>query len=147
MDKSQINILIVEDEKDISQICREFLESAGYKNIENSSNGMDGLNKALTAQKDGKAFDLIISDWDMPIMTGLQLLEKIRENSQVSNTLVILISGKCSEEVIRQAVKFQVSGIILKPFEKDVLNAKVDSLFVSREIATEIENKRADQAN
>lgn len=122
------SILIVEDENELANIIKENLTQEGFTDCEIANNGQDAYNACIKRLNDKKPFHLIISDWDMPVMNGIQLLEKVRKNTLMEEIPFILITGVGSAETVRMASRLGVSAIILKPFDRKVLVEKVQNL-------------------
>lgn len=118
-------ILIVEDEQEIKDLLAENLKEAGFENVFTAGQGQEAFNLCVTQLQDSQAFDLIISDWDMPVMNGIQFLEKIRKHPEMSETVFILITGVGTAETVKMASRHGVSSIILKPFQKETILEKV----------------------
>lgn len=127
------SILIVEDENELAKIIQENLNQEGYSDCEVANNGQEAYNACIKRLNNKKPFHLIISDWDMPVMNGIQLLEKIRKNTLMEETPFVLITGVGSAETVRMASRLGVSAIILKPFDRKVLAEKVQNLLGSPE--------------
>jgi len=124
--ESMINtsILLVDDDAFVRQVIVEYLNSYGLTDIIQAENGM----QALRIVSDDKAhIDLIISDWEMPGMSGLTLLKKVRTNPLRNVTPFILITSQRSMEryKITRAAYSQVSAYIVKPFRSDTLRDKI----------------------
>lgn len=122
------SILVVEDENELASIIKENLTQEGFTDCEIANNGQDAYNACIKRLNDKKPFQLIISDWDMPVMNGIQLLEKIRKNALMEDIPFVLITGVGSAETVRMASRLGVSAIILKPFDRKVLVEKVQNL-------------------
>jgi CheY-like chemotaxis protein len=123
-----VRILIAEDDKDLGPMMVEDLKDAGFSTVDLCENGQDAFNKSVQGANEDTAYDLIISDWDMPVMNGLALLEKVRRNSKTADTPFVLITGVGTQETVRMASRHGVSAIILKPFEKEALIEKAKIL-------------------
>jgi two-component system chemotaxis response regulator CheY len=114
----QSKILIVEDSKMIRAALKNYLNAIGLNNIDEAIDGSEGATKALTSLK---KYNLIIADWHMPEMSGLELLRQVRHNADIKTTPFILATSEQKKEEIVEAVKLRVSGYLIKPFTLDML--------------------------
>lgn len=121
-------ILIVDDENELASLIKEDLEASGYTNIDTASNGQEAFNKCVSKISSSDPYKLIVSDWDMPVMNGIQFLEKVRRNTHLSEIPFILITGVGTAEAIKMASRHGVSAILLKPFDKGVLLDKIKTI-------------------
>jgi YesN/AraC family two-component response regulator len=86
---------------------------------------MDAYNRCIKRVSEKNGYDLIISDFRMPKMSGLELLRKVRQNSILEETKFILISGFGEEHIIKEAIGLKVTDFIAKPFRQEILLDKV----------------------
>ncbi len=122
VDKS-MNILIVDDYKTMLRIIRNLLKQLGFNNVDEASDGSEALNKAQT-----KNYGLIISDWNMEPMTGLQLLKEIRGDDRLGKTPFIMITAESKTENVVAAKQAGVNNYIVKPFNAETLKTKMTSV-------------------
>jgi two-component system, chemotaxis family, chemotaxis protein CheY len=116
-------ILVVEDNRTVSDLIVEILKSLGFENV---SCAADGL-QAWSLFEDGDLFDLVICDWMMPNMNGLDVLKQLRASH--SNIPFIMISGVAAEDAIAEARTHGVTAFVPKPFEvSELVKAVTDSL-------------------
>jgi two-component system chemotaxis response regulator CheY len=102
------------------KVVRNLLKQVGYENIVEAEDGVTAL-KALKSQK----VDLIISDWNMPNMTGLELLKAVRADEDLKTTPFLMVTAEALQDNVIAAVKAGVSNYIVKPFTAEVLNEKI----------------------
>jgi len=121
-----IKILVVDDFSTMRRIVRNILKQLGFANIEEAEDG----DVALEKLKDG-AFDFVITDWNMPNMTGLDLLKSIRAEAKLKDTPVLIVTAEAEKENVVQAAQAGVNDYIVKPFTADVLQKKIDRIFSS----------------
>jgi two-component system, chemotaxis family, chemotaxis protein CheY len=114
--KENIKILIVDDNEPIRTVIKHILESEGYKDFVEATDGYAAL-KILKSQK----VDLIFSDWNMLGMTGIELLKKVREDDSIGRTPFIMLSVEGGAVSIDTAMKCGASDFISKPFTKSIL--------------------------
>src|ERR1700722_12125184 len=118
IDKS-MNVLIVDDYKTMLRIIRNLLKQIDINNVEEASDGTE----ALTRLRGGN-FHLIISDWNMAPMTGLQLLQEVRADPKLKNLPFIMITAESKTENVVAAKQAGVSNYIVKPFNAETLKGK-----------------------
>ena len=118
-----MNILIVDDFKTMLKILENFLKQYGFKNIDEATDGT----KALEKMKD-KKYDLILSDWNMEPMSGLDLLKAVRANPETKAIPFILITAESKVENIIAAKQAGVSNYIVKPLNANTLKEKLASV-------------------
>jgi two-component system chemotaxis response regulator CheY len=119
----QIKILVVDDFATMRKVVRNLLKQVGYENIVEAEDGVMAL-KALKSQKIG----LIISDWNMPNMTGLELLKAVRADEDLKTTPFLMVTAEALQDNVITAVKAGVSNYIVKPFTAEVLNDKIKKI-------------------
>ena len=120
----KIRILVVDDFATMRRIVKNILTQLGFKNIVEADDGTTAL-KVLQAEK----IDLIISDWNMPKMTGLELLKKVRATPEWAKIPFIMVTAEAQQDNIILAVKARVSQYIVKPFTAETLGEKIDKVF------------------
>jgi two-component system, chemotaxis family, chemotaxis protein CheY len=122
MDK-HIKILVVDDFATMRKVIRNLLKQVGYENIIEADDGINAL-KILKSQK----IDLVISDWNMPNMTGLELLKAVRSDEDLKSTPFLMVTAEALQDNVIAAVKAGVSNYIVKPFTAEVLNEKITKI-------------------
>lgn len=118
-----INILIVDDYKTMLRIVRGLLTQIGFKNIDEAANGAEAIEKLKE-----KKYNLIISDWNMEPMTGLELLQNVRGNEKTKMVPFIMVTAESKTENVIAAKQAGVSNYIVKPFNAETLKAKLASV-------------------
>ncbi|MCD6256694.1 response regulator [Candidatus Aerophobetes bacterium] len=121
MGKNISNILIVDDSVTMRKIIKHHLTQLGYNSIIEASNGKEGLKKVVEEK-----IDLIICDWNMPEMNGLQFLYNLRENWQ-EIPVIMLTTVNTQDEVIA-AMKAGANSYLTKPFTRDSLKEKIEQI-------------------
>lgn len=116
-----IRILLVDDVSSMRGVAKMFLADAGYVNIEETSDGK----KALHLLEHNK-FDLIISDWDMPIMSGIDLLKAVKANDKLKDIPFLMLTATSKSDYVQAAIKAGVSDYIAKPFQPQTLIKKIE---------------------
>ena len=123
MDKN-IKILIVDDFSTMRRIIKNLLRDLGFNNTQEADDGLT----ALPMLKSGK-FDLVVSDWNMPGMQGIDLLKNIRADENLKHLPVLLVTAEQKREQIIEAAQAGVNGYIVKPFTAGTLKEKLDKIF------------------
>lgn len=126
MANTNMKVLVVDDFATMRRIVKNILTQLGYKNIIEADDGTTAL-EVLKQEK----IDLIISDWNMPKMTGLDLLKTVRGDDSMAETPFIMVTAEAQQDNIILAVKAKVSQYIVKPFTADTLGEKIDKIFGS----------------
>lgn len=122
MDK-HIKIMVVDDFATMRKVIRNLLKQVGYENIVEAEDGVIAL-KTLKSQK----IDLVVSDWNMPNMTGLELLKAVRSDEDLKSTPFLMVTAEALQDNVIAAVKAGVSNYIVKPFTAEVLNDKITKI-------------------
>jgi len=121
-----MKILVVDDFATMRRIVKNILTQLGFKNIIEADDGSTALNLLKTEK-----VDLIISDWNMPKMTGLDLLKAVRADPNMADTPFIMVTAEAQQDNIILAVKAKVSQYVVKPFTAEVLGEKLQKIFGS----------------
>jgi len=119
-----IKILIVDDMSTMRRIVKNALKQIGFTNMEEAEDGNSALAK-LRAE----SFNFVVSDWNMPNMTGLDLLKAIRADAALKSIPVLMVTAEAKQENIVEAVQAGVSNYIVKPFTAETLKEKIDKIF------------------
>ncbi|MFP4379202.1 MAG: chemotaxis response regulator CheY [Candidatus Sumerlaeia bacterium] len=119
-----IKILVVDDFATMRRIIKNILKQLGYNNIDEADDGSSALSK-LKASK----FDFVITDWNMPNMSGLELVKAIRADDGLKSTPILMVTAEALKENIIEAVKAGVNNYIVKPFTAEVMKEKMDKVF------------------
>jgi two-component system chemotaxis response regulator CheY len=121
---SNMRVLIVDDFASIRWILRNILKRNGFTNITEAHNGKNAL-KVLKKEK----FDLILCDWDMPVMSGLELLNKVRSDDEFKNVPFIMITSESQKDNILSVVKAGATDYVMKPFTAETISEKLQKVF------------------
>ncbi len=122
IDKS-MNVLIVDDYKTMLRIIRNLLKQIEFNNVEEASDGGEALTKLRAGN-----FGLVISDWNMAPMTGLQLLQEVRADTRLKAMPFIMITAESKTENVIAAKAAGVSNYIVKPFNAETLKDKIEKV-------------------
>ncbi|HLC26147.1 MAG TPA: chemotaxis response regulator CheY [bacterium] len=118
-----IKILIVDDFSTMRRIVKNLLRQLGFNNIQEADDGTTALEQLKT-----DPVDLIISDWNMPKMTGLDLLKAIRGDDKLKKIPVLMVTAEARKENIVEAVQAGVNNYIVKPFTAETLKEKMEKV-------------------
>jgi two-component system chemotaxis response regulator CheY len=122
MDKN-INVLIVDDYKTMLRIIRNLLKQLEFDNVEEATDGAEALQKLRAGN-----FGLVISDWNMAPMTGLDLLKEVRADARLKDLPFIMITAESKTENVVAAKQAGVSNYIVKPFNAETLKEKIEKV-------------------
>lgn len=125
-----MKFLVVDDFSTMRRIVRNLLKELGYSNVEEAEDGADGLAKLR-----GGNFDFVVSDWNMPNMDGLTMLQNIRADAALSKLPVLMVTAEAKKENIIAAAQAGASGYVVKPFTAATLDEKLSKIFEKLEKA------------
>ncbi|MDB5761655.1 MAG: cheY [Herminiimonas sp.] len=120
----KIKFLVVDDFSTMRRIVRNLLKELGYTNVDEAEDGAMGLAKLKSEQ-----FDFVISDWNMPVMDGLDMLKAIRADAALSKLPVLMVTAEAKKENIIAAAQAGANGYVVKPFTAATLDEKLSKIF------------------
>ena len=123
MDKN-MKILIVDDFSTMRRIVKNLLRDLGFTNTAEADDGSTAL--PMLQQGD---FDFLVTDWNMPGMTGIDLLRKVRADERLRHLPVLMVTAEAKREQIVAAAQAGVNGYVVKPFTAAVLKEKIEKIF------------------
>jgi len=118
-----MKVLIVDDFATMRRILRNILKQIGFTNITEADNGKNAL-RELKKEK----FDLILCDWNMPEMPGIELLNAVRSDDALKHIPFVMVTAEAQKENIIEAVKAKVSSYIVKPFTAEIVSEKLKKI-------------------
>ncbi|HPG71719.1 MAG TPA: response regulator [Syntrophales bacterium] len=121
-----LKILIVDDFATMRKVIRNLLKQGGFENVVEAEDGVAAL-KVLKSQQ----VDFIISDWNMPNMSGLELLKAVRGDDELKALPFLMVTAEALKDYVVAAVKAGVSNYFVKPFTAEVLNEKIEKIVKS----------------
>ncbi len=124
--QSNIKILVVDDFTTMRRLIRSLLHDLGYNNVSEADDG----STALPMLKSNK-FDLLITDWNMPGMPGVELLRQVRQDQELTKMPVLMVTAEAKREQIIEAAQAGVSGFVVKPFTGAILKEKLDKILAT----------------
>lgn len=119
-----MKILVVDDFSTMRRIIKNLLKDLGFTNIVEADDGAT----ALPILKSG-GIDFLVTDWNMPKMTGIDLLKHVRADPELRHTPILMVTAEAKREQIIAAAQAGVNGYIIKPFTAGVLKEKIDKIF------------------
>ncbi len=123
MINQNLPVLVVDDFKTTIRIVHSLLRQLGYENLDEAANGEEALRKLET-----KDYGLVLSDWNMEPMTGLELLKRLRATAKGKRTPFVMITAETTTDNVTAARQAGADGYIIKPFTAAVLKEKLSSI-------------------
>lgn len=127
--KADMKIIVVDDMATMRKIIKNMLTQIGFTNIQEADDGATAWPLINQAKENGEPFEFILSDWNMPQLSGLELLKKVRTTPELEKTPFLMITAESEQGNVVVAVKAGVSNFIVKPFSAQVLKEKIDKIF------------------
>ena len=124
MDFSKFSVLVVDDFATMRRIVSNLLREAGFDHFSEAEDGVEALRKLESG-----SFQFVVSDWNMPKMTGLELLKSVRNSVHLQHLPFLLITAEARKENIIEAAQAGADGYIVKPFTAATLKDKVEAIF------------------
>jgi two-component system chemotaxis response regulator CheY len=124
MAQSTLKFLVVDDFATMRRIIRNLLKELGFSNVDEAEDGVNALAKLRSER-----FDFVVSDWNMPNMTGIDLLRNIRADEQLKGLPVLMVTAEAKKENIIAAAQAGASGYVVKPFTAATLDEKLKKIF------------------
>jgi two-component system chemotaxis response regulator CheY len=120
-----MRILVVDDFSTMRRIVKNLLKELGFSNFSEAEDGV----LAWSSVEAAGGYDFIVSDWNMPNMTGIDFLRKVRADPRFKDTPFLLITAEAKRSQILEAAEAGVNGYIVKPFTAATLNEKIQKIF------------------
>ncbi len=121
---TKMKVLVVDDFSTMRRIIKNTLRQLGFENVVEADDGESAVRKL-----ESERIDFIISDWNMPKMSGLELLKFVRSHEEFKDLPFLMVTAEAQKENVLEAVKAKVSNYIVKPFTADTLGEKIDKIF------------------
>jgi len=119
-----MKILVVDDFSTMRRIIKNLLRDLGFTNTHEADDGLTALPMLQSGD-----FDFLVSDWNMPGMTGIDLLKAVRADPKLANLPVLMVTAETKREQIIQAAEAGVNGYVIKPFTAGTLEEKISKIF------------------
>jgi two-component system chemotaxis response regulator CheY len=124
MSDPKMKFLVVDDFSTMRRIVRNLLKELGYTNVDEAEDGVVAMQKLSSG-----GYEFVVTDWNMPNMTGIELLRAIRAAPTLSHLPVLMITAEAKKENIIEAAQAGASGYIVKPFTAVTLSEKMSKIF------------------
>ena len=123
---TSLKVLVVDDMSTMRRIIKNVLKQIGFSDLVEAENGQDALAKL-------KAGDIgfIVSDWNMPVMQGIDFLRAVRADAELKHLPFLMVTAEGQKENIIEAVQAGVSNYVVKPFTAEALQAKLEKIFAN----------------
>ncbi len=131
MDFAPIRVLVAEDMEEMRSILTRLLQAMGFRQVRAVRNGEEAWS---LLQVEG-AFDLVLCDWNMPRLSGRELLERVRADAKLWNLPFVMITGENSHKQVKSAISGGVTDFILKPFSAVLLEERITRVLNQTEAA------------
>lgn len=118
-----VKVLVVDDSPTMRRIVSNTLKRIGFSETEEAENGQEALTKLSDAD-----FGLIVTDWNMPGMSGLEFVKSVRSSGDYDNMPVLMVTTRSAEDDVKEALQAGANSYIVKPFTPKVLKEKIDSI-------------------
>ncbi|MBI3529226.1 MAG: chemotaxis response regulator CheY [Betaproteobacteria bacterium] len=128
MTDKNMKFLVVDDFSTMRRIVRNLLKELGFGNVDEAEDGAIALQKLKAGE-----FDFVISDWNMPNMDGLTLLQSIRADESLKKLPVLMVTAEAKKENIVAAAQAGANGYVVKPFTAATLDEKLNKIFQNME--------------
>ena len=122
----EMEVLVVDDFATMRRIVKNVLKQIGFRHISEADDGKSAL-KAMKSEK----YDLVMCDWNMPEMPGIDLLNTVRADDELKDTPFVMVTAEAQKENILEAVKAGVSNYVVKPFTAETVEEKLKRVFAS----------------
>ena len=126
---TKMKVLIVDDMQTMRKILKNMMVKMGCTDVHEADDGIPALKLIQEAEKNGEPFKFIMSDWNMPGMTGLDLLKNLRADEKFKKLPFLMITAEGEQANVITAVKAGVSNFVVKPFSVNVLQEKINKIF------------------
>jgi two-component system chemotaxis response regulator CheY len=121
--------LVIDDMMTMRKIITKMLKQIGFTNVSEADDGATAWPMIQQAAESGEPFDFIVSDWNMPKMSGLDLLIKIRETEGIKETPFLMVTAEAEQSNVVKVVQAGVSNFVVKPFKPETLQEKIAKIF------------------
>jgi two-component system chemotaxis response regulator CheY len=126
---TKIKILVVDDMQTMRKVLKNMLIKLGCDDVHEAADGIPAWEMIQDAHKGGEPFKFVLSDWNMPGMTGLELLKNVRSRDEFKRLPFLMITAEGEQNNVLTAVRAGVSNFVVKPFSIGVLQDKINKIF------------------
>ena len=121
-------ILLVDDFEIVRLMLRNALGDLGFTDIEEAEDGRSAMTKLVEAHSAGKPYALVFCDWNMPEMTGIEVLEACRSTPEFASLPIVMVTAEAEQESVVRAIRAGATDYVVKPIAPDVLERKVNKI-------------------
>ncbi|MFK8138194.1 MAG: response regulator [Bdellovibrionales bacterium] len=125
----ETKFLVVDDFATMRKIIKKVLAELGYKNVDEADDGQTALPKIREEAKNGTPYEFVVSDWNMPGMTGIDLLRAVRADDSLKATPFMLVTAESEQKNVVEAVQAGVNDYVVKPFNAATIKAKFEAIY------------------
>lgn len=125
----ETRILVIDDMKVMRSLIKGQLRTLNYQNISEAENGEEAFKILEQNHSVNTPIQVVLSDWNMPVMSGLELLKKVREDARFKNLPFIMITAEGELEQVKSAAELGVSSYIRKPFAPNTFSEKLEQVY------------------
>jgi two-component system chemotaxis response regulator CheY len=118
-----MRFLVVDDSTTMRRIIINTLHKVGYKDCSEAANGREGMEHLVE-----KGADVVITDWNMPEMSGIEFIRAIRANASTRDLPVLMVTTNAAKDDIVEALKAGINGYVVKPFTPDTIKQKIEAI-------------------
>lgn len=119
----KIKVLVVDDFPTMRRIVKNLLKQLGFENIDEAEDGAQALGKLKTG-----GYGLVVSDWNMPVMEGIDLLKHVREDETLKSIPFLMVTAEAEKDKVITAIKAGVDNYVVKPFTAEILKEKLEKI-------------------
>ena len=124
MGMEDTKFLVVDDFSTMRRIVRNLLKELGFVHVQEAEDGVEALKKLRT-----EAFDFVVTDWNMPNMSGIELIRAVRADAKLKRLPILMVTAEAKRENIIEAAQAGASGYVVKPFTAATLDEKLKKIF------------------
>ncbi|MBY8337891.1 response regulator [Alteriqipengyuania sp. NZ-12B] len=121
---SAIKVMVVDDQTSMRAMIRRTLQDLGFRDVRDKASATEALDDVRANR-----VHLIISDYNMPEMDGLQFLQEVRKDSVIGKTVFIMLTASAEKEIVQKAAEMGVNNYVVKPFTPAALKEKIERVF------------------
>lgn len=125
----KMKTIVIDDMLTMRKIITKMLKQIGFTDVHEADDGATAWPMIEEGLTSGAPFEFIVSDWNMPKMSGLELLEKIRKDDRTKKLPFLMITAEAEQSNVLKVVKAGVSNFVVKPFTPETLKGKIDKIF------------------
>jgi two-component system chemotaxis response regulator CheY len=121
-----MRFLVVDDSTTMRRIIINTLNKVGYQDCAEAANGREGMERLATT-----TVDMIITDWNMPEMSGIEFIRSVRANAATKDLPVLMVTTNAAKDDIVEALRAGVNSYVVKPFSPETIKEKIESMLPS----------------